>query len=176
MIVQYVNQQSKYPVAEWRQLISRALPAALNATLIGRQFKRLDIDTSVTVTFAGPRIMRRINRETRQVDSLTDVLSFPMLDAAEGQLIKVPGVEDFDPDHPEQPTVLLGDIVVSLDRVFSQAEAYGHSPAREIAFLMVHGLLHLVGYDHIDENEEKAMLRKQKAILDQLGLGRGAQK
>jgi probable rRNA maturation factor len=173
MIVRFVNQQSKFPVAAWRDLIGRVLPAALAATLIGRQFRRLAIDTVVSVTFAGSRVMRRINAATRQVDSLTDVLSFPLLDAIDGHLLQPPGIQDFDPEFADQPTVVLGDIVICLDRAFSQAADYGHSREREVAFLAIHGLLHLTGFDHQDEKSEKAMLRKQKQILDQAGLGRG---
>lgn len=176
MIVQFVNQQSKYPVAEWRALLAKVLPAALAATLIGRQFKRQQIAAEVTVTFAGPRVMRRINAETRQVDCLTDVLSFPLLEAVDGQLLQPPQIQDFDPEQSEQPAILLGDIVISLDRAFSQAAEYNHSSQREVAFLAIHGLLHLVGYDHQDEIQEKNMLKKQKQILDQIGLGRGDKK
>ena len=173
MIVQFINQQSKYPVAAWRSLLERVLPATLESTTAGRQFKRNGLETVVTVTFAGPRVMRRINSETRQIDSLTDVLSFPLLETSEGRLMQTPGIEDFDPEYPEQPTILLGDIVISLDRAFSQAEEYGHSAEREVAFLATHGLLHILGFDHQDAVQEKAMIRKQKSILGQLGLERG---
>ena len=120
--------------------------------------------------------MRRINAETRQVDSLTDVLSFPLLEAVDGQLTQPLQIQDFDPDQSDEPTILLGDIVISLDRAFGQAKEYNHSNQREVAFLAVHGLLHLIGYDHLNETQEKIMLKKQKQILDQIGLGRGDKK
>lgn len=175
MIVQFVNQQSKYPVADWRELLNRVLPAVLDSTPAGKAFRRNRLETAVTVTFAGPRTMRRINRETRQVDSLTDVLSFPTLECHEGRLLQVPGLADCDPEYPDVPTVILGDIVISLDRAFSQAADFGHSQTREVAFLAVHGLLHILGYDHLEPDQEKVMLRKQKNILDKLGLERGSQ-
>lgn len=173
MIVQFVNQQSKYNLSEWRDLLGRVLPAALDATAAGRQLARQGMEAAVTVTFAGPRIMKKINAETRGIDSLTDVLSFPSLTAEEGRLTVTPGVEDCDPEYPEQLTVLLGDIIISLDRAYSQAVEYGHSDAREVAFLAVHGLLHLVGYDHLEPDQERRMNTKQKNILGRLGLERG---
>jgi len=175
MIVQFVNQQSKYSVATWRELLNRVLPAVLDSTPAGKAFRRNRLETVVTVTFAGSRTMRRINRETRHVDSLTDVLSFPTLECLEGRLMQVPGLADCDPEYPDEPAVVLGDIVISLDRAFSQAADFGHSQAREVAFLAVHGLLHILGYDHQDPDQEKIMLCKQKNILDKLGLERGTQ-
>lgn len=175
MIVQFVNQQSKYSIVAWRELLSGVLPAVLDSTPAGKAFRRNRLETVVTVTFAGPRTMRRINRETRQVDRLTDVLSFPSLECHEGRLMQVPGLADCDPEYPDEPAVILGDIVISLDRAFSQATDYGHSQAREVAFLAVHGLLHILGYDHLEPDQEKIMLRKQKNILSKLGLERGNQ-
>ena len=90
-------------------------------------------------------------------------------------MVHKPGIEDFDPAYPEHPTVFLGDMVISLDRAISQAEEFGHSQEREIAFLAVHGILHILGYDHADETREKRMLRKQNQIMDLIGIRRGDQ-
>ena len=88
MIVQFVNRQSKHPTAEWRSLLGQVLPAALTATAFGQRLAGKGTAAAVTVTFAGPRQMRKINRETRQVDSLTDVLSYPLLNLAAGRLVQ----------------------------------------------------------------------------------------
>ena len=102
-----------------------------------------------------------LNREFRGVDAPTDVLSFPQLEAA-GPVTAVPA------DAP----LLLGDIVVSLQRAAAQAHEYGHTPARERGFVLVHGLLHLLGYDHETREEAATMQARQKAILHALGLHR----
>ena len=98
-------------------------------------------------------LIRELNREYRGIDRATDVLSFPFLD------FETPDV-----------TVLLGDIVISRDTAYRQAEEYGHSPKREFCFLAAHSALHLLGYDHLDEGEEKAKMRaREKAIMKELG-------
>lgn len=176
MIVRFVNQQTKYPVAPWRELLVRILPAALDATFLGRQLQRRGLDAGLTVTFAGPRVMRRINAATRQIDQITDVLSFPLLEAFDGHLKQMPGIQDIDPDQPDHSTVLIGDIIISLDKAFSQAADFGHPVEREVAFLAVHGVLHLAGFDHDTRPREKKMLQLQQQVLDQMGLGRGDRK
>lgn len=173
MIVRFENKQSKFPVTPWKRLLKSVLPAALSAAAAGRQFERLGIEPAITVIFAGPRVMRRINAETRQVDQLTDILSFPMLDMRDGRLIQSLGAEDFDHENPSRQTLFLGDLVLSLDRAFSQAGQFNHTQTREIAFLAIHGLLHLLGYDHADIVQEKRMQRKQRQILNLLGIRRG---
>ena len=173
MNVQFDNRQTKYPVDEWRALLARVLPHAMNEVFLGRLLQRRGDEAAVTVIFAGPRQMRRINRDTRRVDDVTDVLSFPMLDMAEGHLTRPLASQDYDPQSPDQRQVPLGDIVICLDRAIGQAAEYGHPLPREVAFLAVHGLLHLLGYDHRQIDEEKKMRRMQKRILDRSGLGRG---
>ena len=108
-----------------------------------------------------------MNREFRSTDRATDVLSFPMTD------FEAPGEFGFleernDCFHPESGELLLGDIVISKDRVLSQAAEYGHSVLREFAFLITHSVLHLTGYDHMEEDERLVMERMQKEILEKL--------
>ncbi|GGJ09268.1 endoribonuclease YbeY [Alicyclobacillus cellulosilyticus] len=124
--------------------------------------RRLDVRGEVSVSFVSDEEIHELNRRYRRVDRPTDVLSFSML---EGEA--VPGPED------ERP--LLGDIVVSVPTALAQAQAYGHSAAREIGFLLVHGFLHLLGYDHGDEAAEQEMFGLQEAILNDVGLTRAAQ-
>lgn len=114
----------------------------------------------VSVTIVDDESIRRLNREFRQVDRPTDVLSFPQWEPGE----KMEGAGD-DP-------LPLGDIVISFPRARKQAEMYGHSLEREIGFLAVHGFLHLLGYDHETEEEERRMFSRQEEILGRVGLRR----
>lgn len=113
--------------------------------------------------------IHEMNNQFRQIDRATDVLSFPMVDYA------VPGEFDFLEDafeyfNPETGELMLGDIVISKEKVIAQAEEYGHSVEREYAFLIAHSMLHLFGYDHMEEEERAVMEEKQKEILEQLNI------
>ena len=111
--------------------------------------------------------IHQINLDMRQVDRATDVLSFPEFDLTPGQL---PGEEDADPGTGLVP---LGDMVISMEHVAAQAKEYGHSNRRELAYLVVHSVLHLLGYDHLDEGPMKAQMRgREEAIMAELGLAR----
>ena len=111
--------------------------------------------------------IHQINRDMRQVDRATDVLSFPEFDLTPGQL---PGEEDADPGTGLVP---LGDMVISMEHVAAQAKEYGHSNRRELAHLVVHSVLHLLGYDHLGEGPRKAQMRgRVEAIMAGLGLTR----
>lgn len=118
-------------------------------------------DSELSVTFTDNENIHVLNREYRGVDRPTDVLSFPMYSFADG-------------DVPEDEEIVsLGDIVISVEKAREQAEEYGHSFRREIAFLAVHSVLHLLGYDHeISEEDEKEMFDLQDKIMNALGIGR----
>lgn len=119
-----------------------------------------DCEISVTVTDNGN--IRELNREYRGIDRATDVLSFPMYSFADGDI----------PDEAEQE-ILLGDIVISAERAVEQAKEYGHGNDREISFLTVHSVLHLLGYDHeTSAEDEKEMFDLQDKIMEKLGIGR----
>jgi len=111
--------------------------------------------------------IREINKDYRGIDKATDVLSFPIVDMCEGKILSDEG--DIDPD---ENLLILGDIVISLETVIVQAEKYGHSFERELAFLATHGMFHLLGYDHQDESSEKLMLEKQEQVLALMSLSR----
>ncbi len=122
-----------------------------------------EVDVSITDD-AG---IHEINREMREVDRPTDVLSFPVFDLQPGEL---PDELDADPGTGLIP---LGDMVISLERVAAQAKEYGHSNRRELAYLVVHSVLHLLGYDHLDEGPQKKQMRgREEAILAVLGITR----
>ena len=116
--------------------------------------------------------IQQINLEQRGVDAPTDVLSFPMIDFAypsDFTILEASGIDSFDPETGE---LLLGDIVISVDKVIEQAEKYNHEVKREYAFLITHSMLHLFGYDHMDEVERENMEFKQDEILTRLNITR----
>lgn len=124
--------------------------------------EEVESGSELSVTFVTNDRIREINREYRDKDYATDVISFALEEMVEGE-IEVSGS-----DLPR----VLGDIIISVKKAEEQADEYGHSFAREIGFLAVHGFLHLLGYDHENEVDEKTMFDRQKAILDEYGLQR----
>ena len=116
--------------------------------------------------------IHEINRMYRQIDAPTDVLSFPMLSyeqAGNFSALEEDYEDNFNPDTGE---IMLGDIVISVDRVREQAAAYGHSERREFAFLIVHSMLHLFGYDHMTPEDAAVMEPKQRQILEEMNISR----
>ncbi len=143
------------PPEDMESLIERCTAAALEEEELG------EYDAQVSVTLVDNEGIRALNNEHRGIDRATDVLSFPLGDD-----------DGFDTD-PETGAILLGDIVLSLERAKEQAEEYGHSYRREVAFLLAHSLFHLLGYDHeISAEEEKLHFAKQEKILEKLGITR----
>ena len=127
----------------------------------------VDFPCEVDVLVTGDAEIHALNREARQVDKSTDVLSFPAFDLRPGEL---PGPEDADPGTGLVP---LGDMMISLEHAAAQAKEYGHSNRRELGYLVVHSVLHLLGYDHVDEGPMKAQMRaREEAILAELGITR----
>lgn len=121
---------------------------------------------SVNLIITSDEEIREINKEQREIDSATDVLSFPMWNFSE------PCYCDEDMLEEEDGTVILGDIIISADTAVRQAKEFGHSVLRETAFLSVHSVLHLVGYDHIEEDERALMEEKQREIMELLKIFR----
>ena len=141
-------------------LLRRVIPAVLEA-------EGVDFPCEVDVLLTNDSGIHAINREMRQVDASTDVLSFPEFDLTPGEL---PGAEGADPGTGLVP---LGDMVISMEHVAAQAREYGHSNRRELSYLVVHSVLHLLGYDHLDEGPQKARMReREEAILGELGISR----
>ncbi|MCD7981582.1 MAG: rRNA maturation RNase YbeY [Clostridiales bacterium] len=149
----------------YRRLAERVIGAALEA-------ERFPYEAEVSLTLTDNPSIQEINREMRGIDAPTDVLSFPMLHwAAPADYSAMDGQweESVNPDTGE---VLLGDIVLSVDRVRAQAGEYGHSEKREYAFLITHSMLHLMGYDHMEPEEAAVMEERQRVILDGLDISR----
>ncbi len=124
----------------------------------------------LTITFVSSETIHELNLENRDIDSVTDVLSFPMVEMNEGKLKYELSVEDFEFDEDGNRVLNLGDVIICLDVAKENAEKYGHSIDREVAFLIAHSILHLIGYDHIEEKEEKKMVYLQKLLMNELGL------
>ena len=125
----------------------------------------VDFPCEVDVRITNDSGIHEINREMRDVDRATDVLSFPVFDLLPGEL---PDEEDADPGTGLIP---LGDMVISMEHVKAQAKEYGHSQTRELSYLVVHSVLHLLGYDHeTSQEDERDMRRRQSEIMDKLGL------
>ncbi len=129
-------------------------------------------EVQVNVLLTDDEGIRRYNKMYRDLDKSTDVLSFPNLDfdrPADFERVSEHEADYFDPESGE---LLLGDIIISVDHVKSQAEEYGHSQLREFAFLVAHSMLHLCGYDHMEQEEAALMEQKQSASLKRLGITR----
>lgn len=122
--------------------------------------EEIDESAEVSVTFVDNEKIRALNNEHRGIDRETDVLSFPAF------------TDDGFEVNPENDAIILGDIVISLEKAKAQSEEYGHSTLRETAFLIAHSLFHLLGYDHETEAEEKEMFEKQENVLQRLGITR----
>nr|MBQ8252396.1 rRNA maturation RNase YbeY [Lachnospiraceae bacterium] len=116
--------------------------------------------------------IRVYNREYRDIDKETDVLSFPGVDYETPSDFSLVEQEIACYVNPDTQELMLGDIILNMDRVISQAKEYGHSEKREFAFLITHSMLHLLGYDHMTDEEEKVMFQKQEQILDKMGIFR----
>ncbi len=129
-------------------------------------------EAEVNVILTDDASIREINREYRQIDAATDVLSFPLVDYERPADFSHLEEQAEDYFNPESGELMLGDIVISVDKVEEQAEKYGHSQRRELAFLTAHSMLHLCGYDHMEEEERLEMEERQRAILDGRGYAR----
>jgi len=155
------NEQEK---EEWTEELKEAVTAVCNEVM---ESEECDFDAEISLTLVDNEAIREINNEQRGIDRATDVLSFPMLEFDEdGNCLDA----DYEMDGD---LVVLGDIVISMERAREQAEEYGHSMKREVAFLTAHSMLHLLGYDHVDDPEgERIMFEKQENVLRKLNITR----
>ena len=144
------------------EISGEIMEAVEKACLETLKYEEFDEDCEISLSFVTNEEIHQINRQFRNVDAPTDVLSFPQLTFEEGE----------DADVNENGEIVLGDIIISVERAKEQAEEYGHGLKREIAFLTVHSMLHLLGYDHMEKDEEEDMFRRQKEILEIAGIPR----
>lgn len=142
------------------ELATKVIEAALD-------YEECPYEVEVNLLLTMNDEIQEMNQNFRQIDRVTDVLSFPMIDYEEAGNFEF--LEDvMDAFHPESGELMLGDIVISKEKVISQAVEYGHSVEREYAFLIAHSMLHLFGYDHMEDQERIVMEAKQKEIMEQL--------
>lgn len=156
--------EKKLPVP-WEKIIDDVVEASLD-------YEGCPYEAEVNVVLTDDRQIHQVNLEYRNVDRPTDVLSFPMLEferPSDFDHAEEMYADCFNPDTGE---LMLGDIMISVDKVEEQAENYGHSMERELAFLVAHSMLHLCGYDHMDEGERLVMEKKQEEILNNRGYKR----
>ncbi len=145
---------------DYREVAERVI----NYTLIHEKFP---FEAEVNLLLTDNEGIRLLNKDYRQIDAPTDVLSFPMIEyEAAGNFVQLDAdADNFNPDTGES---VLGDIIINIERVKQQAENYGHSELREFAFLIVHSMLHLFGYDHMTEQEAAVMEKIQSGILEEM--------
>lgn len=154
LMIYFSTGTDKFKITYRQKMLVRA---AILATLAYEGYGQ---SCEVSVTFTDDEGIWAVNKEYRGIDKPTDVLSFPLTD-----------FEQSAEPAADEPAVSLGDIVVSLERAAAQAEEFGHSPERELAFLCVHSTLHLLGYDHeLSDEDDVDMRRRQREILEQMGL------
>lgn len=165
MTIQFDYETDKRPEADYEQVVTDVINQAMD-------YENCPYEAEINVLLTDNDGIHEINKEYRQVDAPTDVLSFPMVE------YEVPGEFDFleeqgeDCFNPETGELLLGDIILSVDKIKEQAYNYGHAEKRELAFLVAHSMLHLFGYDHMEPEEAKVMETKQEEILNQLNIRR----
>ena len=161
-----IERESDIPLPFSEQEVAEAV---ISETL---DYEDCPYEVQVNIILTNNDEIQQINLEQRGIDAPTDVLSFPMIEYAypsDFTVLEADGMDSFDPDTGE---LILGDIVISVDKVIEQAEKYNHGVKREYAFLIAHSMLHLFGYDHMDELERENMELKQEEILTRLNITR----
>lgn len=164
MTLSFEQEYDKNLGIPYEELAAKVINAALD-------YENCPYESEVSLTLTDDPGIHEINAEFRDMDKATDVLSFPLVEYEKaGEFDFLEDVDDC--FNPESGELMLGDIVISLDKVEEQAAAYGHSVEREYAFLIAHSMLHLMGYDHMEPEEAKDMEQRQEAILATLGINR----
>lgn len=164
LILEIENMQDRIAIDEGA--LGALIEGCVLGTLRGENFT---YKAMVSIGLVDNPYIKKVNNEFRGIDEATDVLSFPILDISPGDGLG--DMDDFIYDRdPDTDALVLGDILISLERAEEQAKEYGHSFNREVGFLVVHGMLHLLGHDHIEHYERAIMRKKEETILEGLGL------
>lgn len=170
MTINIENEYEGFPQFE-KTLDQKAEDIIEKTVVTSLDYEDCPYECSVNVLFTDDDSIHVINMEQRGIDRSTDVLSFPMVNYVEASCFE--GFDEkYDLFDPETGELMLGDIVISIDHVIKQATEYGHSRTRELAFLTAHSMLHLMGYDHMDDGERKVMEERQREILEIAGFPR----
>ena len=144
-----------------------------NTILFALKEEEVNIPCEVSLIFVDNASIREINRENRQIDRETDVLSFPMLEYENNMVFKEYYKDfKFDETYLDEGELVIGDIVLSLEKAKEQAKEYGHSFERECNYLVIHSVLHLLGYDHMVEEDKVKMREREEELLNKLGISR----
>lgn len=144
-----------------------------NTILFALKEEEVNVPCEVSLLFVDNEEIKEINNETRGIDRATDVLSFPMLDYPEGKVFKeVYKNRKFDETFLDGEDLVIGDIVLSLEKALEQSKEFNHSFEREACYLVVHSVLHLLGYDHMEDEEKKVMRKREEEILNKLNITR----
>ena len=161
------NRQDKLEVTEnFIERLSNVCDFALKEEGVECQYQ-------ISLLFVDNEEIREINNETRNIDRATDVLSFPMLDFEDKKVFNEMYLNYyFYETFKDGDELILGDMVLSLERALEQSEEYGHSYEREVSYLVVHSILHLLGYDHMEEDDKKRMRKREEEILNKLQIRR----
>ncbi|WP_160670852.1 rRNA maturation RNase YbeY [Clostridium sp. C8-1-8] len=161
------NRQEKISLdKDFEKIIEDVIITALNE-------ENVDRSCEISVIFVDNISIREINKETRNMDKETDVLSFPMLDYPKGKVYKDVYIDyNFDASFFDEADLVLGDVVLSLEKAKEQSEEFNHSFTRECCYLVVHSILHLLGYDHMEEEEKSIMREREESILEKLNITR----
>lgn len=161
--IEYENIENKLDI-DYKEIIKNTINEVI-------EYEGCPYETEINVILTDNENIQEINNEFRNINKPTDVLSFPMIEYKKPSDFSELEKEN-DCFNPETGELVVGDIVISVDKVYEQAENYGHTIVRELAFLVAHSMLHLFGYDHIDEQERIVMENKQREILNNIGITR----
>ncbi|MDF2883498.1 MAG: hypothetical protein K0R54_4055 [Clostridiaceae bacterium] len=161
------NRQNKIEITEELEAnIKEMIDFTLNE-------EELKIDYEISVIFVDNNQIKKLNKQFRSIDRVTDVLSFPMLEYEKGKVYKQIYIDhvfnDYDLDDGK---LVVGDIALSLEKAMEQSKEFGHSFQREVCYLLIHSVLHLLGYDHIDEEDKTIMRKNEEYILNKFNINR----
>lgn len=156
----------------FHEYVEQVLEVVLASSWLDSRIRDAKAEISVDIRLVGVEAIRKLNREFREIDKVTDVLSFPVLEMKEGALSADLMPYDFSFDEEGKKILGIGDVVICPERAKKQAEEYGHSLDREMVFLAVHSFLHLLGFDHMVQSEEEKMFSEQEKIMNEIGLPR----
>lgn len=161
--------EDDYEFFEKQEGLLETVKAVINQCL---EIEKVPYEAEISLTVVDKEEIQEINREHREIDKPTDVLSFPQIDPISNGVIDWKNLDEASIMNYDTKDILLGDIVLCYEVAKEQAEEYGHTLKREVCFLVAHSMFHLLGYDHMNDSDEKLMISKQEEVLTALNIGR----